>query len=237
MAETRQLPLVFPHTPHFVEGDFLPGPGNRQALEFLANTPGWPQGRLAIWGGRGAGKTHLLHIWARERGASIVAGAALQEPVWPEGPTAVDDADRVPSELALLHLLNAACQAGYPLLLTASRPPSRLPVRLPDLASRLRATAAVEIGPADEAFLTALLTRLLAARQLPVSPALQAWLLTRLPRTQGAVQEAVARLDQAALAAGTGVTRTLAVQALADLLDDEAAVPAPHFSPPGAGFG
>jgi chromosomal replication initiation ATPase DnaA len=217
MGEARQLALAFPHHPRLSEADFLPTEGNRQALEFLGNLRSWPQRRLALWGGRGAGKTHLLHIWARNHGAELVSGRALAGPVWPEGPMAVDDIDAVPSEPALLHLLNAAAEAGHPLLLASRLAPGRIGARLPDLASRLRAITAVEIGPADEPFLAALLARLLSDRQLQVAPSLQSWLLTRLPRTPGAIQEAVARLDRAALAAGSGVTRPLAAQALADL--------------------
>jgi len=221
MAERRQIAFAFPHTPLLTEADFLPSPANRQALDFLAHTAGWPQRRLALWGASGAGKTHLLHIWARNHGAQIIPGPALSHPAWPESPIALDDADQVPSEPALLHLLNATAEAGYPLLITSAIPPGRIRAALPDLASRLRATTAVEIGPADEAFLASLLARLLAERQLPVAAALQAWLLTRLPRTPGAIQEAVARLDRAALAAGSGVTRPLAAQALADLFHDD----------------
>lgn len=220
MAEA-QLPLAFPHTPHLTEAEFLPSSGTRLALEFLGQTAAWPQRRLALWGGAGAGKTHLLRIWAREHGAAVMAGPALEELLWPEGPVALDDADQVPSGACLLHLLNAAVEAGYPMLLTASCPAARIPAALPDLASRLRATTSVEIGPADDAFLATLLARLLAERQLPVAPALQAWILTRLPRTYSAIRDAVARLDRAQLAAKSGVTKALAAEALAGLFDDK----------------
>ncbi len=96
-----QLALAFPHTPHLTEAELLPREGARLALEYLGRTETWPQRRLALWGGPGAGKTHLLHVWAREHGAAIVRGEALSEPLWPEGAVAVDDADRVASEPAL----------------------------------------------------------------------------------------------------------------------------------------
>ena len=221
MAEpSRQLPLAFPHTPLFIEADFLPSEANRLAREFLAKPAEWPHGRLLLWGIRGAGKSHLLHIWARAQGAAILQAAGLDQPCWPAGPLALEDIDQAPSEPVLLHVLNAAAEAGQKLLLTAAQPPSCLPIALPDLASRLRATIAVEIGAADDAFLAGLLDRLLAQRQMVVAPSLRSWLLRRLPRTPGAVQEAAARLDRAALAAGSGVTRVLATQALADLFHD-----------------
>lgn len=216
----EQLALPFPYRPALTEVDFLPHSGNALALDFLAATATWPQRRLALWGGHGTGKTHLLHIWAAEHGAGIVPGADLREPFWPESAIAVDDADQVPAEPALLHLLNAAAEAGRPVLLASHLPPGRLRTRLPDLASRLRAITAIEIGPADDAFLATLLKRLLADRQLTVRPDIQAWLLTNLPRSPAALRDAVARLDDAQLAANTKITKPLAAHALAALLEE-----------------
>lgn len=217
-----QLPLAFPHLPSLAEADFLPHEGTALALEFLARTPTWPDLRLALWGAPAAGKTHLLHIWAREQGATVVAGARLAEPFWPEGAVAIDDADQVGAEPALLHLLNAAAEAKRPVLLAARTPLARTGVRLPDLASRLRAITAVEIGPPDDAFLAALFGRLLAERQLRVAPWLQARILTRLPRTPSSIQRAVARLDYATLAAKSAVTPSLARAALSEWLGADA---------------
>ena len=107
------------------------------------------------------------------------------------------------------------------MLLAARTPPARWPVRLPDLASRLRAVTAVEIRPAEEELLRALLARLLAERQISVPEAVQDWLLLRLPRTQAAMREAAARLDHGALAAGRGVTRALAAAVLDELADQD----------------
>ena len=119
----------------------------------------------------------------------------------PSGGIAIDDADLAPEE-PLLHLLNASAEAGCPALLASRTPPARWPIRLADLASRLRAITAVEIGPADDSLLRALLLRLLGERQLAVPQAVQEWLLLRLPRTPEAIREAAARLDRLALALG-----------------------------------
>jgi chromosomal replication initiation ATPase DnaA len=131
----------------------------------------------------------------------------------------VDDADAAP-ERPLLHLLNAAGEAGLPVLLAGRAAPSRWRPELPDLASRLRAITAVCIGVAEDGLLRSLLARLLTERQLAVAEPLQDWLLLRLPRSQGAIREVVARLDHGALAAGGRVTRSLA-QAVAAGLDRE----------------
>ena len=233
---SRQSALAFPHAPPFTAAEFMPTQGNSLARAWLARTSFWPAGRLALWGEPGAGKTHLLHVWAIERGGALIPGATLRGLQWPDGPVAIDDIDLAPDETALLNVVNAAAEAGCPLLLASRTPPARLPVRLPDLASRLRATTAIEISPAGDAFLPILLARLLSDRQLVVPPALQAWLLARLPRTPGAIRDAADRLDHAALAAGRGVTRALAAATLGDLFCDSPAADPADISPAGPGL-
>lgn len=212
-----QLPLPFQHQPTYAAADFLEAPSNEAALAWLDRTADWPDQRLALWGQAGCGKTHLLRLWAGPRGAALLEGPALRglPALPPAGGVALDDAAAMAEEPALLHLLNAAREARLPVLLAARTPPARWPVRLPDLASRLRAVTSVEIMPPEESLLRALLLRLLADRQLGVRPDLQDWLLLRLPRSPAALREAVARLDQAALAAGGAVTRQIAAAVMA----------------------
>ncbi len=216
MRPPRQLALPFAHMPHFAAADFLEAPSNSAALAWLARMAEWPQGRLVLCGPAGSGKTHLLHIWAGRLGAAVLPGPALRfAPV--AGPLAIDDADSAP-EPALLHMLNAAAEAGQRVLLAGRTPPSRWRVALPDLASRLRAANTVEIGAAEDELLRGLLARLLSERQLAAPETVQDWLRLRLPRTAAAMREAAARLDHAALVAGRGVSRVLAARVLAGML-------------------
>lgn len=213
----RQLPLPFPHAPHWDRIAFLEAPSNAEALAWLERPNDWPLRRLALWGGAGSGKTHLLHRWARRTGATLLDGATLaQEP--PACAIAIDDAD-LAGERPLLHTLNAAAESGFAVVLAGRAAPARWAVGLPDLASRLRATLAVEIRPAEDALLRGLLTTLLADRQLPVPETVQDFLLLRLPRTPAALREAAARLDRLALAAGGRITRNLAAIVVAELAD------------------
>jgi chromosomal replication initiation ATPase DnaA len=216
----RQLPLPFDETPSYAAEDFFAAPSNALARTWLDKPEAWTNGRMVLWGEAGCGKSHLLHIWAAERGAMILGPEDLRGvPAPPPGPVAVDDADAAAEETALLHLLNAAAEAGQPVLLTARAPPARQEILLPDLASRLRGSLAVAIGPADDDMLAALLTRFAAERQLKLSFQVRNFLLTRLPRQPGIFREAVARLDRTALAGGVKITRAMAARRLADLTE------------------
>lgn len=213
----RQLALPFAYVPRFRVEDFIAAPSNEEARAWLGRTTGWPAGRLALYGEAGCGKTHLLQLWAERHGALLVEGPSLRRlPEIGSAPTiAVDDADAVPEETALLHLVNLAAEMRRPLLLVGRAAPARWRVRLPDLASRLRAMTAVAVRPAEDPLLRALLARLLSERQLVLGESLQDWLLARLPRHPAALREAAARLDRQALAAGGRVTRAMAAELVA----------------------
>lgn len=217
----RQLALPFVRRPDYRADDFLAAASNAEARAWLARSESWPDGRLALAGEAGCGKTHLLHLWAGPD--AVWEGPFLRDPLVFSGARlaparlALDDADACLDEAALLHLLNHAWESGIRLLLAGRTPPARWPVRLPDLASRLRAVTTVSIGAAEDALLAALLARLFAERQLMVSAAVQDFLLTRLPRTPGALREAVARLDRRALALGGRISRPLAAEVAAEL--------------------
>ncbi len=226
MIAPRQLPLPFPLAADFSEADFIVAPANEAARRWLERPADWPERRLALWGEAGGGKSHLLHIWAQNEKAAVLAGPTLRGlPLVPQRPIAVDDADLLAEEASLLHLLNAASNAGLHVLLVGREPPARWNVGLPDLASRLASIHAVVVKGPDEAQLGMIFARLLSAHQLVVAPSLQHWLLTRLPRHPQALAEAVARLDRASLAAGHRIRRPMAIAALAPLLRDDDSVP------------
>lgn len=218
MSFGRQLALPFPHRPEFATADFLEAPSNAAALAWLGRVAEWPAGKLALWGEEGCGKTHLLHHWSAREGAKYLPGVELRD-LPPIGALAIDDADACADEAILLHAMNAAGEAGRPVLLAGRLPPARWRVRLPDLASRLRASVAVKIDPPEDGLLRALLARLLAERHLPVAEGLQEWLLLRMPRTPAAIRELAARLDRAAFALGRAVTRQMAASVLAEMAE------------------
>ncbi len=216
----KQLPLPFAPQQSYAAADLIADASNAAALAWLAEPARWPLGRLALHGPAGVGKSHMLHAAAARFGWPLVPVPALRGlPPPPTTGLVLDDADQAPDEAALFHLVNLCAEAGHPLLLAGRLPPSRWPVRLADLASRLRATTAVPVEPPGDALLAQLLEKHFADRQLRTDPGFRAWLLPRLPREAAAIAEAAARLDRAGLAAGAPVSRSLARACLASLLD------------------
>lgn len=222
-----QLPLPFSPARSFAADDFVPGAANAEARAWILRWPDWPQRRLALWGPAGCGKSHLAAIWRARAGAAMLDGATLAATapeavpalLPPAGAILVEDATAAMQGRPLLHLLNAAQEAGASVLLTARQPPARWDVPLPDLRSRLAAMTAVAISAPDEALVEAVLAKLLADRQVPLRPELLASLALRLPRDFATIHAFAAGLDRASLAAGRRITRPLAAAALAEAME------------------
>ncbi len=214
----RQLPLPFEAKPSFMAAAFFSTTGTEMAEIWLDKPEQWTNGRLILWGSTGCGKSHLLHIWAATRQATTLNGSALHGfmPA-PTTPIAVDDIDLVHDETVLLHQLNAAAANNQPVLMAARLPPARQPIQLPDLASRLKASSAIEVRPPNDSELATLLVRLAAERQITFELHLQNLLLAHLPRTPAALIESIARIDRAALANGRKITRNLVLETIQDL--------------------
>ena len=221
---SRQLPLALPPLERHSRGDFLVTGANRLALAAIEGWRDWPSGKMLLIGPRGAGKTHLSAIWAAETGAARVTGADLTPAdagrLARAGAVLVEDAEalagREGRERALFHLHNLLSLSGR-LLVTAASPPRDWGLHLPDLLSRMQATALTRIEPPDDALLQGVLAKLFADRQIEVTPALLSFLVARMPRSIGAARRLVAAIDGRALAVRRPVGIRLAADVLAEL--------------------
>lgn len=223
MAE--QLILDLPVRTALGREDFFISAANVGAIERLDDPKSWPNAKLILVGPKGAGKTHLSHVWADAEGGRVIAAAELNDLGLTSvtTPLAIDDVDGIPNfaEEALFHLHNHMAHTGLPLLLTARTPPTRWTLQLPDLASRMQASDIVRINAPDDALLAAMFVKLFTDRQLGVTPSLVPWLVERSERSFASIQRIVAALDMASLSEKRAITRALAAIVL-DKLDKDA---------------
>jgi chromosomal replication initiation ATPase DnaA len=226
-----QLVLDLELPPHFGRDDFLAAPPNAVALQTIEAWPRWPDPLLLLLGPRGAGKSHLATIWAARAGAEVVPAQALatNSPfALAEHPAlVVEDADKISAaEAGLFHLINLARERKSALLLTAQQRPELWGLRTADLLSRLRLAPAVELGPPDDALLTAVLVKLFSDRQLIVDAAVIDYIALHIDRSLDRARQVVALIDREALARGRKVTRATARDVLERLthenLEDDA---------------
>lgn len=207
--------LILPIEPasRMTRDDFIVAAGNRHALAFLDAWPDWPAPAAALYGPSASGKTHLARIWAARANATLADARELQAPI--AGAAVVENCDSVAGH-AHEPALFAMLERGTPLLLTGRAAPGSWPVDIPDLASRLRALVAFELGGADEALLMALAVKLFADRQVQVPEAVVTELVQQLERSPAALRDFIARADATALSR----QKPINLQLIRGLMDD-----------------
>jgi chromosomal replication initiation ATPase DnaA len=215
--QPRQLPLDLGHGTGYSRDDLVVSTTNSQAVALVDRWPDWPSPVVVLAGPAGSGKTHLASIWRARAGALAVDARHLGDCLAGLGarPASIDDMDAgAIDEEGLFHLINAVRGAGSHLLLTARRFPAAWGVALPDLTSRLKAAATVEIHEPDDLLLAGVITKLFADRQVEVEPHVVVYLVRRIERSLATAMRVVERLDRTALERKTPITRALAAEAV-----------------------
>ena len=226
----RQLTFDLPTREALGRDAFFVAPSNRLALATLDNVDLWPNGKLALTGPKGAGKTHLAHVWATDRQAVIIAASQLATINVPaiaaQRHVVIEDADTLPemvdgdaAQEAMFHLHNLTLAEGGRLLVTATRAPNYWGLTLPDLASRMQGTTVARIDEPDDALLAAMLVKHFDDHQIVVPHTLIPYLVKRIERSAAAVRDIVNALDTASLSERKPVSQKLAARVL-DNLDD-----------------
>ncbi|MDX1821321.1 MAG: chromosomal replication initiator DnaA [Paracoccaceae bacterium] len=217
----RQLSFDLPVRAALGREDFFVAPANAMAVALIEGWRDWPGRKLVLEGPKGAGKTHLAHVWAQASGARIIPARDLRDadiPTLATCPVAVEDvpliAGDTAAENALFHLHNLTLAEGHSLLMTADRPAAHWGLTLPDLASRMQGTQATRLDTPDDRLLTVVLAKLFADRQLIPTPDTIPYLVARMDRSFDTARQMVAALDAAALAQGRPINRKLAADVM-----------------------
>jgi hypothetical protein len=169
------LPLDWPDA----SAAFLVAPSNAQAAQMLERWQGWPVMTALLVGPPRSGRSLLARLFAARSGGRVI-----------------DDAQGV-AEAELFHAWNRAEAEHRPLLIVADAAPPAWPIALPDLRSRLAASAHATIGAPDDALVRALFEAMFLRRGLDARPALIDWLAARVERSHRAVEAAVELLATA----------------------------------------
>ncbi|UWQ30012.1 chromosomal replication initiator DnaA [Leisingera sp. M527] len=225
----QQLSFDLPAKPALGRDDFFVAPSNAMAVALLDPQFAWPSGKLVLTGPAGAGKTHLVHVWASQTGARILPAAELTAGAVPElaqGPVAVEDvpqtAGSAEQQNALFHLHNMVLANGYPLVMTGRGAPNLWGLTLPDLQSRVQAATHAELQPPDDQLLAVVLAKLFNDRQITPKPDVIPYLVAHMDRSFAAAARIVGRLDHLSLAEKRSLSRPLAVRALSEIRHEAA---------------
>jgi len=219
LEKPRQLPLDLGHSPGRSRDDLVVSAANAEAVALVDRWPDWPSPVVVLAGPPGSGKSHMAAVWREACQAVAVPAASIDteamQRVEAGSPAVIEDVDAgTLDEKGLFHLINAARGARTHVLLTARRFPAAWGISLPDLASRLKAAATVEIREPDDALLAGVVTKLFADRQIEVEPHVVQFLARRIERSLATAIRVVERLDHMALERQGPITRALAAEAV-----------------------
>jgi DnaA family protein len=194
---------------------FFAGP-NAEALAAVRRAvAGEPPQRLLLHGPAGSGRSHLLLGAVRAAGASGRRAAYLSLDA-ADSPQVLDGFDRLALvcvddldarirerdwALGLLRLLDAIRAHGGAIVLAASQPPERIEGLLPDLKTRLAASAVYGLKSLDDTERRQLLQRRAEVRGLDLPSDVADYLVRRLPRDGASLLRALDMLDRASLSA------------------------------------
>ena len=224
MTSPAQLRLNLERSPAHGSEDFLVAECNAEAVQWLSRSE-WPTRALVLYGPAASGKTHLAETWrARHDGLRLEVDDLrldiLSDRLNRAQYVTFDDAQAVAGvaarERGLLHVYNLLAGMRGRLLLTAREPPLAWGTLLPDLRSRLLASAAVEITLPDDDLLSSLLVKLFNDRQLSVRVGVIDSLLRRMERSFDGARRAVELLDEASLSQRRAVTTALVREVFPD---------------------
>lgn len=212
----HQIPLDLGLEPAFQREDLVVTSANKMAVDMIDAWPDWPGPFLVLCGPPGCGKSHIAAAWATASGAASIPINDLVALVPGNGKTFVieDVAPANVPEQALFHLLNHVRAEGGSCLVTSRSRPSAWNVKLPDLASRLRAAQFIEMAAPDDALLSAVMFKLFADRQVSPSPHIIEYLLPRMVRSLGFAGRLVAEIDRETLARNAKISRSLVGEVL-----------------------
>ena len=202
---------------NFVAGNNQELLGQLQRLAGLTNS-----GQLLCWGPPGTGKTHLLQavchqVTEQNRTAAYLSldnttglPPGLLEGWENHALVCLDNIQAIAGqadwEEAVFHLYNRLRDSQHSLVVSASLAPAQLPLRLPDLSSRLGAGLVYQVQALnDEQSLEALQLRA-RLRGLELPDDTGRYLLKRMPRDLPALLELLEQLDAASLAAQRRLT-------------------------------
>lgn len=191
---------------------------NKEALErvrWLAGTQGGRGQLLFLWGERGAGKTHLLEAACREvhahRGLAryVPLGTpdlapAILEDAEAAALVCIDDIERIAGasawESALFTVIERLRDAGGHLIAASTAGPTRLGLKLPDLATRLAWGPVYQLHLLDDSEKIAAIRLRARNRGLDMPLDAARYILNRYPRDMASLFALLDRIDSAALA-------------------------------------
>ncbi len=226
----HQLPFDFAHCPYLGKEDFIKAPCNAEALDMIDLWPQWPAFAICIYGPENCGKTHLTHIFEEtvatktqnpyrlpRMEAQNITIDIIHQLFEQNRCLIVENLNSEINEEAMFHLFNLYRDQGGFILFTSNTAPARLPIKLPDLSSRLKMIPSISINEPDDELLSALIIKLFMDRQITVSRDVINYILVNMHRSFHYAHKLVEEIDNISLSYKRAVSIPIVKEAINNL--------------------
>ncbi len=199
----RQLPLPISWAFSKDARDFVVSDCNRYAFEWLEKWPLKIQSNfVCLIGEKGAGKTHLAHIWADRLGAEFLkpenafsqwydlANAESNQKYF-----VLDDADMLGDDILLFYIFNTIREKNAYLLMTSKQYPNKWELKFEDIKSRLATVDSIRIQKPNEKAMVSIIEKMLRQRGLIATHEIVEYLANRIERTYESICYWVNKID------------------------------------------
>ena len=219
---SRQLPLAIQLNDEATLDDFCWGDNALLHQQLSQSINGHGERLIYLWGIEGSGKSHLLQACCqavsanqssiylplqtlKEWGPDVLEG--LDEQAW----ICIDDLEAIATdaiwEEALFHLYNRVRDNGHTTLIISGKlPPANMPIRLPDLRSRLSWGLVIQLNELCDVDKINTLKLHASKRGFELPTSVGQFLLNRCARNMHDLHTLLNRLDEASLIAQRKIT-------------------------------
>jgi chromosomal replication initiation ATPase DnaA len=195
------LPLI--QRPNFTSYSYFVSESNAPAYKLVEQWPNWPAKRYVVYGPTGYGKTHLGHI-LRDLTDGVFLQAALIsqktfENIQPKTCYIVDDIHEIQEPSQLFHFYNLIVENECAGVYLSNAAPGQYDMGLPDLNSRFRSLALIELPQPDEALCKAIIKKVFSDLQITVGEEVIDYMLGHMSRSLTDIHRSIQLMNQTSL--------------------------------------
>jgi chromosomal replication initiation ATPase DnaA len=202
------LPLI--QEPDFTSYSYFVSQSNKAAYQLVELWPDWPFKRYVVVGPKGHGKTHLGHI-LRDLTRGIFINASditteVLEAIKPKETYIVDDIHLAQSPALVFHFYNLTLENDCTVVYLSGVAPGQYDMGLPDLNSRFRSLAVIELPQPDDDLCRAIIRKVFLDLQVSVADEVVEYMLAHMSRSLTDIHHNIQLLNQRSMEAKRNIT-------------------------------
>ena len=203
MKSLNQLLLDFDYEQNFRDDDFYVGKSNFYAYELINKWPKWEKNFLNISGEKYSGKSHLVNIFLKKFNGIKIDSHLLNnenlKAIKPYQNIVLEDLSLDINEKLIYTLFNIIDQDNKFLIITSTKPITKINFKLNDLCSRTKNCLLAKIESPDDELMFALILKNLSDRQITLDKKLIDFIIKRIERSYGKIFEFIYKIDKISL--------------------------------------